>query len=115
MIDDPNTKDILSILTDESSLKIMNLLDKRELSTQNISSTLNIPLSSTYRKIKKLEELNIIKTTKVIRTLDGSDESFYTLSIKEINVTYKRNKFSFDIQQKALDEKIVRLLQKFKN
>ena len=115
MIDDLNTKDILSILTDESSLKIMNLLDKRELSTQNISSTLNIPLSSTYRKIKKLEELNIIKTTKVIRTLDGSDESFYTLSIKEINVTYKRNKFSFDIQQKALDEKIVRLLQKFKN
>ena len=115
MIDDINTKDILSILTDESSLKIMNLLDKRELSTQNISSTLNIPLSSTYRKIKKLEELNIIKTTKVIRTLDGSDESFYTLSIKEINVTYKGNKFSFDIQQKASDEKIVRLWQKFKN
>ena len=115
MIDDLNTKDILSILTDESSLKIMNLLDKRELSTQNISSTLNIPLSSTYRKIKKLEELNIIKTTKVIRTLDGSDESFYTLSIKEINVTYKGNKFSFDIQQKASDEKIVRLWQKFKN
>lgn len=87
----------------------MNLLDKRELSTQNISSTLNIPLSSTYRKTRKLEQLNIIRTTKVIRTLDGSDESFYTLSIKEINVTYKRNKFSFDIQQKALDDKILRL------
>ena len=85
MIDDPNAKDILSILTDEPSLKIMNLVDKRELSAQNISSTLNIPLSSTYRKIKKLEQLNIIKTTKVIRTLDGLDESFYTLSVKEIN------------------------------
>jgi hypothetical protein len=46
---------------------------------------------------------------KVFRTLDGLDESFYTLSIKEINVTYKRNKFLLDIQQKALDEKIVRL------
>jgi predicted transcriptional regulator len=93
----------------------MNLLDKREFSTQNISLTLNIPLSSTYRKVKKLEQLNIIKTTKVVRTLDGLDESFYTLSIKEINVTYKRNKFSFDLQQKALDDKIVRLWQKFKN
>ena len=81
----------------------MNLLDKRELSKEDISSTLNMPLSSTRRKIKKLEQLNIIKTTKVIRTLDRSDESFYTLSIKEINVTYKRNRFSFDIQQKALD------------
>ena len=115
MIDDPNAKDILSILTDEPSLKIMNLLDKRELSTQNISSTLNIPLSSTYRKIKKLEQLNIIKTMKVTRTFDGLDESFYTLSIKEINVTNKRNKFLFNIQQKALDDKIVRLWQKFKN
>jgi predicted transcriptional regulator len=115
LIHDPNPKDILSILTDESSLKIINLLDKRDLSTQDISSILKMPLSSTYRKIKKLEQLSIIKTTKVIRTLDGSDESFYILSIKEINVTHKRNKFSFDIQQKALDQKIVRLRQKFKN
>ena len=52
IIDDPNAKDILPILTDEPSLKIMNLVDKRELSAQNISSTLNIPLSLTYRKIK---------------------------------------------------------------
>ncbi|HXW11202.1 MAG TPA: hypothetical protein VD694_00470 [Nitrososphaeraceae archaeon] len=52
MKDDPNAKDILSILIDEPSLNIMKLLDKRELSTQNISSTLNIPISSTYRKIK---------------------------------------------------------------
>jgi hypothetical protein len=51
----------------------------------------------------------------VIRTLDGMDESFYTLSIKEIKVTYKNNKFSFDIQQKAFDDKVVRLWQKFKN
>jgi hypothetical protein len=43
------------------------------------------------------------------------DESFYTLSIKEINVTYKNNAFSFEIQQKAFDDKVVRLWQKFKN
>jgi predicted transcriptional regulator len=70
---------ILSILTDEPTLKIIKLLDKRELITQNISSTLNIPLSSTYRKVRKLDQLKIIKTTKVVRTLDGLDESFYIL------------------------------------
>jgi hypothetical protein len=57
LIDDPNAKDILPILTDEPSLKIMNLVDKGELSTQNISSTLNIPLSLTYRKIKNPSNL----------------------------------------------------------
>jgi len=38
LIEDPNPKEILSIFTDELPLKIMNLLDKRELNTQNISS-----------------------------------------------------------------------------
>jgi transcription initiation factor IIE alpha subunit len=109
------SKEILSILTDEPSLQIMKLLEKRELSSRGISSTLNIPISSTYKKIKRLERLNLIRITKVIRTLDGMDESFYTLSIKQISVTYKNNTFSFDIQQKAFDDKIVRLWQKFKN
>lgn len=107
-------KDILFILTDKSSLKIMRLLDKKELSTRIISSTLNIPLSSTYRKIKKLEQLKIIKITKVVRTLDGLDESFYTLSIKEINISYKNHTFSVNVQQKGLDERIIRLWQKLK-
>ena len=108
-------KEILSILTDEPSLQIMNLLYNRELSARVISSILNIPMSSTYKKIKRLEQLKLIRITKVIRTLDGMDESFYTLSIKQISVTYKNNTFSFDIQQKAFDDKIVRLWQKFKN
>ncbi|HSA74532.1 MAG TPA: helix-turn-helix domain-containing protein [Nitrososphaeraceae archaeon] len=108
-------KEVLSILTDEPSLDIMKLLDKRELSARNISSTLNIPISSTYKKIKRLEQFKLIRITKVIRTLDGMDESFYTLSTKQISITYRNNTFSFDIQQKAFDDKIVRLWQKFKN
>jgi predicted transcriptional regulator len=111
----PTEKDILFILTDESSLKIMKLLDKKQLSAQTISSTLNIPLSSTYRKIKKLEQLKIIKVTKVVRTLDGLDESFYTLWMKEINISYKNHTFSVKIRLTSSDEKIVRLWQKFKN
>jgi len=112
---DSGSKDILDVLADEACLQIMNLLNKGELTARVISSILNIPISSTYKKIKKLEQLKIIRITKVVRTLEGMDESFYTLSIKEINVTYKNNTFSFDIQQKAFDDKIVRLWQKFKN
>ena len=115
MKNDSGSKDILAVLTDEASLQIMNLLDKKELSARIISSSLNMPISSTYKKIKKLEQLKLIRITKVIRTLEGMDESFYTLSIKEINVTYKNNTFSFAIHQKSFDDKIVRLWQKFKN
>lgn len=102
MKNDSGSKDILDVLTDETSLQIMNLLDKDDLSARTISSILNVPISSTYKKIKRLEKLKLIRITKVIRTLEGMDESFYTLSIKEINVTYKNNEFSFEIQQKPL-------------
>lgn len=115
MKNDSGSKDILDVLTDEASLQIMDLLDKGNVSARVISSILNIPISSTYKKIKRLEQLKIIRITRVVRTLEGMDESFYTLSIKEINVTYKNNTFSFDIQQKAFDDKVVRLWQKFKN
>lgn len=57
----------------------MKTLDGSELTIQQVSTYLNIPLSSTYRKISKLEEFQIIKKTKVMRKLDGSDESFFTL------------------------------------
>jgi hypothetical protein len=76
---------------------------------------LDLPLSSTYRKVSKLEELKIIKKTKVMRKLDGSDESFYILWAYEINISYKNNSFTFNIKQKPLDEKIIRLWQKFKS
>jgi DNA-binding Lrp family transcriptional regulator len=101
---DFTAKDILFVLSDNS-----------ELNAQNISSTLGIPLSSTYRKIRKLEQLKIIKKAKVVRTLDGLDESFYTLAMNEITITYRNHSFKFNIQQKKLEDRIVRLWQKFKD
>ena len=72
-------------------------------------------LFNNNKKIMRLEQLKLIRITKLTRTLDGMDESFYTLSIKQISVIYKSNTFSFDIQQKAFEDNIVRLWQKFKN
>ena len=108
-----STKDILSILLDETNLKILKLLDGKEQTIQQIALFLDMPLSSTYRKISKLEKHGIIKKTKVIRKLDGSDESVYTSWIYEITVNYKDNTLSFKMRQKPLQDKIVRLWQKF--
>ncbi len=81
----------------------MKLLDGKQLNIQQISSALDIPLSSTYRKIGRLEYLHIIKKTKIIRRLDGLDESLYTLWIYEINMTYKNSNFSYEIKHKSLE------------
>jgi len=111
----PITEEILSILTDKSSLAILKLLDGKEYSIQQIVSKLNLPMSSTYRKVNKLEHLHIIKKTKIVRKNDGTDESFYTSWIEDIQVTFKNNKIICKIKNREYyPDRIIRLWQGFK-
>ena len=108
-------EDILSLLIDKPSLTILKLLDGKEYSIQQIASTLDLPLSSAYRKVNKLEQLKIIKKTKIVRKTDGTDESFYTSWIDEIQITLKNNIITCKVKNKDYQDKIVRLWQGFKH
>ncbi len=111
----PSPEDILSFLTDNTSLTILKLLDGKEYSIQQIASNLGLPVSSTYRKVNKLEQLKIIKKTKIIRKMDGTDESFYTSWIDEIQINFKNNRITYKIKNKEHQDKIVRLWQGFRH
>lgn len=107
------TSEIIATLSDEQSREIIKLVSKTELTIQQISNTLNIPLSTAYRKIRKLEELKLIKKTKVIRTLEGLDESYYKNWTYEIVVTFRDGELSYKLEHVKIEDKIVRLWQKF--
>jgi len=107
--------DITSVLADRYAREILTILTNEELSSQQISSKLDMPTSTTYRKIKSLEELNLIKKTKVIRTIEGLGESYYKSMVSEINVNFKDGKMTYSIVRLKMDDKIVRLWQKFKD
>ncbi len=111
----PSSEDILSFLTDNTSLTILKLLDGKEYSIQQIASNLGLPVSSTYRKVNKLEQLKIIKKTKIIRKMDGTDESFYTSWIDEVQINFKNNRITCKIKNKEYQDKIVRLWQGFRH
>jgi len=107
------TDHIISILSDEQSREIISLLSKSELTTQQVSNLLSIPQSTAYRKMKKLEELEIIKKTKVVRTLEGLDESYYKNWVFEITIIFKDGKLSHKLEHVKIEDRIVRLWQKF--
>jgi DNA-binding transcriptional ArsR family regulator len=109
-----NNDDIASVLADKYAREIISILTGEELSAQQIVARLDIPTSTTYRKLKSLEELNLIKKTKVIRTLEGLNESYYKSLVSEINIKFKDGKISYAITRIHMDDKIVRLWQKFK-
>lgn len=105
--------EILAILGDEYSRKILSILAKNELNTLEISTKLDIPASTTYRKIKNLESLLLIKKTKVIRTLEGLDESYYKSLVSGIEIKFRDGEMSCKIEKFTMDEKIQRLWEKF--
>ena len=108
-----NDDEILAVLADEYSRKILSILTKNELNAQEISDKLEIPTSTTYRKIKNLENIGLVKKTKVIRTLEGLDESYYKSLVSGIDVKFKDGEISCKIEKFTMDEKIQRLWEKF--
>jgi len=102
---------LLIVLADDVSRKIIEILTNNELSHLQISKKLKIPQTTTYRKIKKLEELTLIKKSKVVRNLDGTEESYYTSWVSEIGIKIKDGIVSYNFEKIKLDEKIKRILE----
>lgn len=110
---DDQDEDIISVLADKYGREIISLLTTNELSAQQMSTRLDIPASTTYRKIKSLEDLNLIKKTKVIRTHEGLNESYYKSLVSEIDIKFKDGKISYHVERIKMDDKIIRLWHKF--
>lgn len=106
--------DITSVLADKYTRDILTILTKEELSAQQVATRLEIPTSTTYRKIKVLENLALIKKTKIIRTIEGLGESYYRSLVVEINVKYKDGQLTYTVDKIKMDDKIVRLWEKFR-
>lgn len=108
-----NDDEILSILGDEYSRRILAILAKNELNAQELSNKLGMPTSTTYRKIKNLESLALVRKTKIIRTLEGLDESYYRSLVSGIEIKFKDGEISCKLEKFTMDEKIQRLWEKF--
>lgn len=108
-----NKDEILSILGDEYSRNILSILSKNEMNAQEISDKLGIPSSTTYRKIKNLENAELVKKTKVVRTLEGLDESYYKSLVSGIDIKFKDGEIFCKIEKFTMDQKIQRLWEKF--
>jgi predicted transcriptional regulator len=107
------TEEILSILANTQTRRIINLISDGELTIHQISNLLSLSSSTTYRKIRQLEELKIIKKTKVVQTLEGVAESYYKNWTYKITVTFVDGEISYTLEHIKLEDKIVRLWQKF--
>lgn len=71
--------DFYKALSDSTRIKIINVLEKRELCVCDISSLLNMTKSAVSHQLKNLREMNLIKSRKV------GKEVWYTLADEHVS------------------------------
>ena len=71
--------DFYKALSDSTRIKIINVLEKRELCVCDLSSLLNMTKSAVSHQLKNLREMNLIKSRKV------GKEVWYTLADEHVS------------------------------
>ncbi len=81
--DDQSSKNLLKIISSENARKILKSTSKRSMSASQISEKCNIPLTKTYRWIKKLLNVKFIQGSGTI-SKEGRKIIFYKSLVKTI-------------------------------
>ena len=95
------TMPLLKALFDKYSYKILlTIVDESKTAIQICNENENaIPISSTYKKIKKLKEAGLIFIEKIVIKKDGKKIVFYKSKIQSIEMTLNKKQFILQLKK----------------
>jgi len=89
---------LIRALADDYSRKILlNTVDQAR-SVEEMSHSLQIPISTTYRRVNEMREEGIITVEKTIITEDGKKFELYRSSFKGINLQLEKGEIVVDVE-----------------
>jgi len=74
-----------------------------------LSQELGIPPETVYRKLKFMENSDLVRHVKTIINLSGNEERYYRCAIREATVHINNGIISLDIKKEEQSDKIIRL------
>lgn len=89
-------EDILRLVSDQYSRKIINAIQDEPKSAIQISKDIGTELSVIYRRLHKLEKYNLLKTTFKI-TSDGKKSYYFQCKINGMNASYENGDFKVNL------------------
>lgn len=97
--DQPALQEILDALDDPDCRTIVSVLEE-PMTASEISEASDIPLSTTYRKIDRLTEAELVEEGTEIRP-DGQHASTYAVAFEEVVVALTENReFEAEVTQR---------------
>jgi len=88
-LDDEKAKEIGQVIANPTCRKILNLLSEKNLTETDISTELNLPLSTVHYNIQQLLKSGIVETKKFYYSSKGNKINVYTLARKIILIAPK--------------------------
>ena len=106
---------ILNALLDDYSRKILNSTIDKAKSITEIIREQDIPMTSTYRRVKLLMDNKLIKVERSMVTEDGKRYYLYLSSIKNASIKYNEGELIVEITPNIKELPEDKLLRSFTN
>lgn len=113
--DEKQRKAIVEALLDEYSRKILCSTINQAKSVIDIMREQNIPMTSTYRKVKLLIDNKLIKVERSLLTDDGKRYYLYLSSIKSASILFENGELIVEIIPNIMEKPEDKLLRSFTN
>jgi predicted transcriptional regulator len=81
---------IIKVLADLESRTILFSITQKARLTEDISRKTNIPLSTVYKKLEKLQELTLVKIERIELSDHGRRMKYYKSRISEVEISIRK-------------------------
>jgi len=111
--DEKQKKVIVNALLDEYSRKILDSTIDEAKSITDIMREQDIPMTSTYRRVKLLMDNKLVKVERSMVTHDGKRYFLYLSNIKDASIRFNKGELIVEITPNIREKPEDKLLRSF--
>lgn len=102
-------EDVFDILADEYSREILAHANDAPMSAQELAKALDAHHTTVYRRLERLEDLDLITGQQRVDPEDGHHYTVYKTTLEEMNVNLTRDQYNVTIRR--VEDPIDRMAQ----
>jgi Helix-turn-helix domain len=89
---------LIRALADEYSRKILLSCVDKSRSVEELSHSLQIPISTAYRRVNEMKDIGLLTVEKTIITDEGKKFELYRSAFKGINLQLEKGEIVIDVE-----------------
>ncbi|NLI74140.1 MAG: winged helix-turn-helix transcriptional regulator [Euryarchaeota archaeon] len=90
-------EELSRLIADDYAGKILTATYKNPMSVQQISRTCKIPIAVAYRRVAKMEELDLVRCVGYEEVYRGKKVSYYQCAVNVAKVTFSAGRFNVEV------------------